>query len=50
MFDALTRLGASGAESAYEIDNSLRNENFKNISFFKIFRKYLSKRIRTIFK
>ena len=24
MFDALTRLGASGAESAYEIDNSLR--------------------------
>ncbi len=34
----------------YEIDNTLRNENFKNISFFKIFRKYLSKRIRTIFK
>ncbi len=34
----------------YEIDNTLRNEHFKNISFFKIFKKYLSKKIRILFK
>ena len=34
----------------YKIDNTLRNEDFENISFFKIFRKYLSKKIRTLFK
>ena len=34
----------------YKIDNKIRQENFKKISFFKLFRKYLSKKIRTIFK
>ncbi len=34
----------------YEIDNKIRNEDFRNISFFKIFKKYISKKIRTILK
>jgi len=34
----------------YNIDNKIRHEEFKSISFFKIFRKYLSKRIRNIIK
>jgi len=34
----------------YKIDNQIRQENFKKISFFKLFKKYLSKKIRTIFK
>ena len=34
----------------YEINNQIRQENFKKISSFKLFRKYLSKKIRTIFK
>ena len=34
----------------YKIDNSIRQEDFKKVSFFKIFKKYLSKKIRTIFK
>ena len=34
----------------YKIDNQIRQENFKKISFFKLFRKYLSKKVRTIFK
>jgi len=34
----------------YTIDIQIRNENFKEISFIKIFRKYFSKKIRTIFK
>ena len=34
----------------YNIDNQIRQENFKKISFFKLFRKYLSKKVRTIFK
>ena len=34
----------------YKIDNQIRQENFKKISFFKLFRKYLSKKARTIFK
>ena len=33
----------------YTIDNQIRHEDFKKISFFKIFRKYLSKKIRSIF-
>ena len=33
----------------YKIDNSIRNETFQKISFLKIFKKYLSKKIRTIF-
>ena len=33
----------------YEIDNQIRQENIKKISFFKLFKKYLSKKIRTIF-
>ena len=33
----------------YEIDNKIRNEDFKKMSFIKIFRKYLSKKIRSIF-
>ena len=34
----------------YKIDNIIRQEDFKKISFSKIFKKYLSKKIRTIFK
>ena len=34
----------------YKIDNHIRQENFKKISFFKLFRKYLSKKVRTTFK
>ena len=34
----------------YEIDNHLRYENFKKIGFFKLIRKYISKKIRSFFK
>ena len=34
----------------YIIDNRIRHKDFKTISFFKIFRKYLSKKIRSILK
>ena len=34
----------------YEIDNQLRYENFDRIGFFKLIRKYFSKRIRSFFK
>ena len=34
----------------YEIDRRIRNEDFKKISFFKLIKKYLSKKIRTIYK
>ncbi len=33
----------------YTINNKLRNESFQKISFFKIIKKYLSKRIRKFF-
>ena len=34
----------------YQINDTIRNENIDNITFFKIFRKYLSKKFRTLFK
>ena len=34
----------------YLIDNSLRQEKIKKISFFNLVKKYLSKKIRTIYK
>tara|TARA_B100000959_G_C14913435_1_gene596162 strand:- start:165 stop:779 length:615 start_codon:yes stop_codon:yes gene_type:complete len=34
----------------YEIDNSIKHHEVEKISFFKIFRKYLSKKIRTFYK
>ena len=34
----------------YQIDESLKQYNLKKISFWKIFRKYLSKRLRSILK
>ena len=34
----------------YTVDNKIKFEDFKKISFFTIFRKYLSKKIRTILK
>ena len=34
----------------YEIDRRIRNEDFKKISFIKLIKKYLSKKIRTIYK
>ena len=34
----------------YQIDESLKKYNLKKISFWKIFRKYLSKRLRSILK
>jgi len=34
----------------YKVDNSIKNENFKRISFYKIVKKYLSKSIRSIYK
>ena len=33
----------------YKIDSKIRREDIKQISFFKIFKKYLSKRIRKFF-
>ena len=32
----------------YKIDNQIRNDNFEKISFLKLIKKYLSKKIRTI--
>ena len=34
----------------YKIENSIRHESFKTISFFKLCKKYLSKKIRTFLK
>ena len=34
----------------YKIDNQIRHENIKKKSFLKLFRKYLSKKIRTFYK
>ena len=34
----------------YKIDDEIRQENYKKITFLKLFRKYISKKIRTIFK
>ena len=34
----------------YKIDNQIRYDNFNKISFFKIVKKYLSKKIRNIYK
>ena len=34
----------------YQLNNLIRHKDFKTISFFKIFKKYLSKKIRTIYK
>ena len=34
----------------YKVNNQIRHENFKKISFSKLFKKYLSKKIRTVFK
>ena len=34
----------------YKINNQIRQENYKKITFLKLFRKYISKKIRTIFK
>ena len=34
----------------FEINNKIKNENFKKISFLKIVKKYFSKKIRTIFR
>ena len=34
----------------YKIDNKIRHEDFNTISFFKIVKKYLSKRIRSLYK
>jgi len=34
----------------YKIDDTIRHNNFKKISFFKLIKKYLSKKIRTILR
>ena len=34
----------------YEIDNSIKQDNAEKISFFKLFKKYLSKKFRTFYK
>ena len=34
----------------YEIDNSIKQDNVEKISFFKLFKKYLSKKFRTFYK
>ena len=34
----------------YRIENKIREENFKKISFFKLIRKYFSKKVRSLFK
>ena len=37
-------------EINYRIDNDIKFENFKKITFFKIFKKFISKKIRTFLK
>ena len=34
----------------YKIDDSIRNYNFEKISFYKLIKKYLSKRVRSLLK
>ena len=34
----------------YKIDDKIRNNNFKKISFFKLIKKYLSKKIRSLIR
>ena len=34
----------------YIIDNSIRNENHKKMSFLKIVKKYITKKIRSLYK
>ena len=34
----------------YKIDNQIRQENFKKITFMKLIKKYFSKKIRSLFK
>ena len=34
----------------YVIDNNIRNENYKKMSFLKIIKKYISKKIRNLYK
>ena len=34
----------------YKIENSIRKENFKKVSFFKLIKKYFSKKIRSLYK
>jgi len=34
----------------YIIDNNIRNENYQKISFLKIVKKYISKKIRNLYK
>ena len=34
----------------YEIDNSIKHEDVEKISFFKLFKKYLSKKFRSFYK
>ena len=34
----------------YKIDNNIKNENFKKISFIKLIKKYFRKKIRSLFK
>ena len=34
----------------YKIDNLIKQEDIERISFLKLFRKYLSKKIRTFYK
>ena len=34
----------------YKIDKDIRNDNFKKISFYKVIRKYFSKKLRSFFK
>ena len=34
----------------YQIDNQIRNEDIKKISLFKLIKKYLSKKIRTLLR
>ena len=34
----------------YEINNEIRQEDFKKISFLNLIKKYFSKKIRTLFK
>ena len=34
----------------YKIDDQIKHEGFKKITFFKLIRKYLSKKIRTLLR
>ena len=51
IFDIIKKVGfVSSSEVIFDSDNKIREEDFKNISFLKLVKKFFSKKIRSIFK